>query len=74
MTRYREISVTNPDTGEVSTMLEMIAPRGEKTNREEDFFACSVCGFYFPRSKLTKAAGKYYCSKYGCVNDIRGKR
>lgn len=70
--RYEEETETNPDTGETSQMLKMVAVRGEKTGAEEEFFSCSVCGFYFPRSKLTKVAGKWYCTKYGCINDTRG--
>lgn len=70
-TRYREVTETNPDTGETFTMLEMVAPRAEKTGLEEDFYACAVCGFYFPRSKLRRFGGKWYCTKYGCANDVR---
>lgn len=70
--RYVEEVETNPDTGETFTMLRMVAPRAEKTGTEEEFFSCSVCGFYFPRSKLSRVAGKWYCSKYGCINDVRG--
>jgi len=72
ITRYEEETETNPVTGETQVMLKMVAPRAEKTGQEEEFFPCAVCGFYFPRSKLSRVAGKWYCSKYGCINDVRG--
>jgi hypothetical protein len=74
MKRYEEITVTNPDTGETSTMYELVAPRGEKSGKEEDYIQCSVCGFWYPKSKLTRVAGRWYCSRYGCINDTRGIR
>ena len=74
ITRYVEVTETNPDTGETFQMLQMVAPRAEKSGAEEQFFACSVCGFYFPRSKLSKVAGKWYCRKYGCIDDTRSQR
>lgn len=55
-------------------MLEMIAPRMEKTGKEEPYHQCAVCGFWYPDSKLTKVAGKYYCSHYGCIDDVRSRR
>jgi hypothetical protein len=67
MKRYAEVEIEGLD----EPPLELIAPRGDKSGLEEEYFQCCVCGFFYPKSKLTKVVGKWYCSKYNCVDDTR---
>lgn len=74
--QWKEITVTgvNRDgTPYTGTMLEAQYGVTKDTPLGVAWEICTKCRLSFPMNELTKIAGRYYCTKNGCIKDTQPK-